>query len=82
MKSFYSGIPILLAVFVVGATGMGQAARAQAVAPSDDAQALVKQGQELNNEGKQDEALKLYKQALEKSPDSYERIWSRAWRWI
>jgi tetratricopeptide (TPR) repeat protein len=50
---------------------MEQAARAQVVAPSDDAQALVKQGQKLNNEGKQDEALKLYKQALEKSPNSY-----------
>ena len=50
---------------------MGQAARAQA-APSDDAQALVKQGQKRNSEGKQDEALKLYEQALEKSPNSYE----------
>jgi tetratricopeptide (TPR) repeat protein len=39
---------------------------------SDEAQALVKQGQNLNSEGKQDEALKLYKQALEKSPNSYE----------
>jgi len=51
---------------------MGRAARAQATAPSDDAQALVKQGQKLNSEGKQDEALKLYQQALEKSPNSYE----------
>jgi tetratricopeptide (TPR) repeat protein len=50
---------------------MGQAARAQA-APPDDAQALVKQGQKLNGEGKQDEALTLYKQALEMSPNSYE----------
>jgi tetratricopeptide (TPR) repeat protein len=50
---------------------MGQAARAQA-APSDDAQALLKQGQKRNSEGKQDEALKLYRQALEKSPNSYE----------
>ena len=50
---------------------MGQAARAQA-APFDDAQALVKQGQKRNSEGKQDEALKLYEQALEKSPNSYE----------
>ena len=49
-----------LAVVVVGVTCMGQAARAQAAAPSDDAQALVKQGQKLNSEGKQDEALKLY----------------------
>ena len=29
-------------------------------------------GQKLNSEGKQDEALKLYQQALEKSPNSYE----------
>jgi tetratricopeptide (TPR) repeat protein len=72
MKSFYCGIPILLVVFVVGLTCMGQAARAQAAAPSGEAQALVKQGQKLNNEGKQDEALKLYQQALEKSPNSYE----------
>jgi tetratricopeptide (TPR) repeat protein len=58
-------------MFVAGVTGMGRAARAQA-APSDDAQALVKQGQKLNSEGKQDEALKLYNQALQKSPNLYE----------
>jgi tetratricopeptide (TPR) repeat protein len=72
MKSIYHGIPIFLVVLVVGLTCMGQAARAQAAAPSGEAQALVKQGQKLNNEGKQDEALKLYQQALEKSPNSYE----------
>jgi tetratricopeptide (TPR) repeat protein len=72
MESSYREAPILLATFVVGVTCMGQAARAQAAAPSDDAQALVKQGQKLNSEGKQDEALRLYKQALEKSPNSYE----------
>jgi len=71
MKSIYRRVSILFATFVVGMTCMGQAARAQA-APSDDAQALVKQGQKLNSEGKQDEALKLYKQALEMSPNSYE----------
>lgn len=71
MKSFYCAIPILLAL-VVGLTGMGQAAKAQTAAPSDEAQALVKEGQKLNNEGKQDEALKLYQQALGKSPKSYE----------
>ena len=70
MKSPYCGL-ISLAMLVVGVTCMGQAARAQA-APPDDAQALVKQGQKLNSEGKQDEALKLYAQALEKSPNSYE----------
>ena len=72
MKSSYRGISLLLAAFVVGVTCIGQEARAQAAASSDDAQALVKQGQKLNSEGKQDEALKLYKQALEKSPNSYE----------
>jgi tetratricopeptide (TPR) repeat protein len=50
---------------------MGQEAMAQA-AISEDAQALVKQGQKLNSEGKQDEALKLYQEALEKSPNLYE----------
>src|SRR5438445_3617640 len=71
MKPPYRGVSILLAMFVVGVTGVGQAARAQG-APSDDAQVLVKQGQKLNSEGKQDEALKLYKRALETSPNSYE----------
>jgi tetratricopeptide (TPR) repeat protein len=47
------------------------AAQAQ-VAPTADAQALVKQGQKLNSEGKQDEALKLYQQAQEMSPNLYE----------
>ncbi len=51
---------------------MGQAAATPAAAPSGDVQGLVKQGQKLNSEGKQDEALRVYKQALEKSPNSYE----------
>jgi tetratricopeptide (TPR) repeat protein len=71
MKSSYRGISILLAMFVACVTCIGQTARAQAPS-SDDAQALVKQGQKLNSEGKQDEALKLYQQALAKSPNSYE----------
>jgi len=66
MKPPYRGVPKLLAMLVVGVTCMGQAAR------SDHVQALVKQGQKLNSEGQQDEALKLYNQALEKSPNSYE----------
>ena len=70
MKSLYC-VPIFLATLMVGVTCAGQAARAQA-APPDDAQALVKQGQKLNGDGKQDEALTLYKQALEMSPNSYE----------
>ena len=72
MKSSYRGISILSAALVVGVSCIGQEARAQAAASSDDVPALVKQGQKLNSEGKQDEALKLYRQALEKSPNSYE----------
>jgi tetratricopeptide (TPR) repeat protein len=72
MKSSCRGIPILSVALLVGVIFTGQAAVAQAATPRDDAQALVKQGQELNNAGKLDEALKLYKQALEKSPNSYE----------
>jgi tetratricopeptide (TPR) repeat protein len=71
MKSFNRGNLILVATLVVGVTCIGQVVRAQAPS-SDDVQALVKQGQKLNSEGKQDAALKLYKQALEKSPNSYE----------
>jgi tetratricopeptide (TPR) repeat protein len=71
MNCLYRGTPILVATLVV-MTCIGQAARAQAAATSEDTQALVKQGQKLNNEGKQDEALKLYRQALEKSPNSYD----------
>jgi tetratricopeptide (TPR) repeat protein len=33
---------------------------------------LVQQGDKLSHEGKQDDALALYRQAIEKSPDSYE----------
>jgi len=45
---------------------------AQTAAPPDDVQVLLKEGQKLNSEGKQDEALKLYQQVLEKSPNSYQ----------
>ena len=37
-----------------------------------DALELVKQGQKLNSEGKQDEALALYTRALQLSPDLYQ----------
>jgi tetratricopeptide (TPR) repeat protein len=40
--------------------------------PAPAALDLVKQGQKLNGEGKQDEALALYRQALEMSPNLYE----------
>lgn len=69
MKISYRGILILLAAIAVALACMQQSA---AQASPDDAQSLVKQGQKLNSEGKQDEALKLYAQVLEKSPKSYD----------
>lgn len=68
MKSLSIKVSILSLAFVTAC--VGQTASPQA--SSDDAQALVKQGQKLNDEGKQGEALKLYEQALEKSPNSYQ----------
>jgi len=70
MKLSYRAVSIFLVLFFVCAAWVIPAAKAQT--SSDDVQSLVKQGQKLNNEGKQDEALKLYRQALEKSPNSFE----------
>jgi tetratricopeptide (TPR) repeat protein len=72
MKFHSHVLTFLLAAVVLIGTCLGQAAQAQAAASSNDAEALVKQGRKLSDEGKQDEALKLYKQALEKSPNSYQ----------
>lgn len=49
---------------------MGALCTAQSPAPA--AADLVKQGQKLNAEGKQDDALELYRQALAMSPNLYE----------
>ena len=70
MKSHYRSVSLLVIILVAVVTREGKAS--QTPAPSDDVQALIKQGQKLNSEGKQDEALMLYKQALEKTPNSYE----------
>jgi len=70
MKFPHREVSIFLAALLVAC--MGQASLAQETSPPGSAQDLVKQGQKLNSEGKQDEALKLYGQALAKSPNSYE----------
>ena len=54
--------------FFVLLTGACFAQQTGAPAPLD----LVKQGEKLNSEGKQDDALALYRQALEMSPSLYE----------
>jgi len=48
-----------------------QASQTPPPAPGSAAD-LVQRGQKLSREGKQDEALALYNQALDKAPDSYE----------
>jgi len=55
----------------IGLSSAQQTAPAQAPAPGSP-EDLVQQGQKLSREGKQDEALALYAQALKKSPDLYE----------
>jgi tetratricopeptide (TPR) repeat protein len=58
---------LLLAAF----SSAQQPAPAPAPAPGSP-QDLVQQGQKLSREGKQDEALALYRQALDKAPGLYE----------
>src|SRR5712692_454708 len=60
--------PLRLAVLAFGGLGVVIAAAAQNIDPAD----LVKQARQLNDEGKQDAALALYRQALERSPDLFD----------
>jgi len=65
-------IRIVCIPFVLGVLSAAQQpAATPAPAPGSPA-ALVQQGQKLSREGKQDQALALYRQALDKSPDLYE----------
>jgi tetratricopeptide (TPR) repeat protein len=67
-----AGARFLVATFFLTHMALAQQqAPAQAPAPGSAAD-LVQQGQKLSREGKQDEALAFYKQALDKSPDFYE----------
>ena len=59
----------MLRMFVFFLLGVGCCAQ-QTPAPA--ALDLVKQGEKLNSEGRQDDALALYRQALEMSPNLYE----------
>jgi tetratricopeptide (TPR) repeat protein len=56
------------AVFLIGTLAAAQTAASTSTPALD----LVKQGQKLNSEGKQDEALALYDKALKESPGLYE----------
>ena len=51
---------------------IAQTQSAPSAAKTDDALELVKQGQKLNSDGKQDEALALYERALQLSPNLFQ----------
>jgi tetratricopeptide (TPR) repeat protein len=58
-----------LAVFILVTLAYAQQSPSASSGPAAD---LVKQGEKLSSEGKQDEALALYKKALAESPKLYE----------
>ena len=62
----------LSAASVLAQTAAPKSSPSQSSNKTNDALELVKQGQKLNNEGKQDEALALYNRALQLSPDLYQ----------
>jgi tetratricopeptide (TPR) repeat protein len=62
----------LAAILLAGASLRAQSSASQASTNQSDPMELVKQGRKLNSEGKQDEALALYLQALKQSPDLFE----------
>lgn len=64
---------LMVACLFTGLAWTQQTAGGPASAPTPGSPAaLVKQGEKLNGEGKQDEALALYSKALEQSPNLYE----------
>jgi tetratricopeptide (TPR) repeat protein len=66
---FYSAAA---AIWLAGVFAFAQSQANPPSAKTDDALELVKQGQELNSEGKQDEALALYERALQMSPNLFQ----------
>ena len=65
----------ITAAFALGALSLTPPAfaqQAQAGAPPADPVELVKEARKLNSEGRQDAALALYKQALQRAPDSFD----------
>jgi tetratricopeptide (TPR) repeat protein len=65
-------IVALGAVSLLAQTAAPQSSPLQSSNKTNDALELVKQGQKLNSEGRQDEALALYNRALQMSPDLYQ----------
>jgi tetratricopeptide (TPR) repeat protein len=71
MRAFFLR-PCLVVMLVCGAAAARAAAQDPAAAATGDPIELVKQARKLNSDGKQDAALALYRQALERSPDLFD----------
>jgi tetratricopeptide (TPR) repeat protein len=65
------GVRLLVILFLLYAAFAQQPASVPAPAPGSP-EDLVRQGEKLSHEGKQDEALALYNRALDKAPDFYQ----------
>ena len=74
----HCSVRTLLTLLLCASSLLAQNSASQASAPPQtssketEALELVKQGQKLNSEGRQDEALALYTRALQLSPDLYQ----------
>lgn len=62
----------LAASLLSGASLIAQSSAKPSAPAADEPMELVKQGRKLNSEGKQDEALALYRLALQMSPDLFD----------
>jgi tetratricopeptide (TPR) repeat protein len=67
-----AGVALVLACGIAIASAAALAQDPAAAAGSGDPLDLVKQARKLNSEGKQDGALALYRQALERAPDLFD----------
>ncbi|HZQ92677.1 MAG TPA: tetratricopeptide repeat protein [Terriglobales bacterium] len=72
MKSSTFAVLLSFALCLFVGAIAGQAQAPAVPTPADAAMEMVKQGRQLNSQGKQDEALALYQQALKASPDLFE----------
>lgn len=67
------GFCLIVGVFLIaGAAPAAQAPAGRQAAPQGPGADLLKQGRKLSGEGKQDEALALYRQALQASPNLFQ----------
>jgi tetratricopeptide (TPR) repeat protein len=65
-------IRTICALFLLAACSLAQQSIPEKTPPPGSPEALVQQGEKLSREGHQDDALALFSQALDKSPDLYE----------